>query len=49
MADSGGDWSWLDPRAEIDWFSEAFADELGTLAVHFGGPPTMGWGVLMSY
>jgi hypothetical protein len=49
MADSGGDWSWLNPRAEIDWFSETFSEELATLTSHLGGPPTMGWGVLMSY
>src|SRR5262245_26132241 len=39
------DWSWISPRAEMDWFSEAFAPELARLAAHFGEQPTMGWGV----
>ena len=40
------DWSWINPRAEIDWFSEAFAAELSVLRGHFGEDPTLGWGVV---
>jgi hypothetical protein len=43
---NGEDWSWINPRAELDWFSEAFASELATLATHFGAPPTLRWGPL---
>jgi hypothetical protein len=43
------DWSWLNPRAEIDWFSEAFAEELNVLAAYFGELPIMGWGVNSSW
>src|SRR5262245_11871575 len=46
---STGDWSWVNPRAEIDWFSEAFAPELAMLADHFGAPPSLGWGATQSY
>jgi hypothetical protein len=40
------DWSWINPRAEMDWFTEAFAPELAVLAEYFGEQPTIGWGAL---
>lgn len=49
MANREEDWSWINPLAEMDWFSEAFADELAILEKHFGGPPRMGWGVETSF
>ena len=50
MADRGNeDWSWINPRAEIDWFLEAFSAELNNLTAHFGAGPTVGWGVIMNY
>jgi hypothetical protein len=42
------DWSWINPRAEMDWFTEAFAAELAILAEHFGGPPNIGWGPVLA-
>ena len=48
MADEE-DWSWINPRAEMDWFSEAFAVELAVLATHFGEQPRMGWGLESNY
>jgi hypothetical protein len=48
-ADGDEDWSWLLPKAEMDWFLEAFAPELTVLASHFGSDPTPGWGAFLVY
>jgi hypothetical protein len=36
----------VNQRAEIDWFAEAFREELRVLAEYFGGPPELGWGLV---
>jgi hypothetical protein len=36
----------VDTRGEIDWFLRAFREELQALAEHFGGPPSLRWGLV---
>jgi hypothetical protein len=40
------DWSELNPKAEIAWFKEAFAEEVVLLQRIFAGPPEFRWGFI---
>jgi hypothetical protein len=40
------DWSDIDPRAEIEWFKKAYAEELALLHKIFPPPPALRWGLL---
>jgi hypothetical protein len=40
------DWSEVGRKEEMDWFAQAFADELRALADFFGQPPEVRWGLV---